>query len=290
MATTKTATPHPTLDLSTAPPQQAPAGKPPARARRGAQRDMVVAPPAPSGDHLLTALVAAASNKDVDAAKVRALWEIHREVEAEKARLLFFKQFHDLQGVLPIINKDGLIEIREKVAGERTGKVQQSTPFATFDAIDDAVAPLLQARGFSIWFSTDAGPDGKLLVIGHLDHIGGHTRTTTFPLPAETSGSKNNVQGYGSTLSFGKRYAMIALLKIRTKAKVDRDDDGVAAGLGDRLNTKQLKAIKEAMKFKNVGEERVIAYCKKQGLEIETVEDIPVTWNDRILNLIKQAE
>lgn len=267
----------------------APAPKLPATAKARARGQAVAAPA--TYDNLMQVLVHAASSKDVDAAKIRSLWEIHKEVEAERARLTFIRAFHEMSKRLPIINKDGRIEIREKdSAGGRTGRLQQATPFATFDAIDDAISPLLHEHGFSIWFSTDAGPDGRLLVKGHLDHIDGHTRETVFPLPAETSGSKNNVQGYGSSMSYGKRYAVIALLKIRSKAKIDQDDDAKAAGVGERLSDKQLKTLQAALAARSVEDERVFRFLdKSKGLVIDSLADVPASYFDEILSLIKQA-
>ena len=56
-----------------------------------------------------------------------------------------------MQAELPVINKDGKIEIRAKDAsGERSGKLQQATPYATFDAIMYAIQPLLTTSEFSL--------------------------------------------------------------------------------------------------------------------------------------------
>ena len=46
-------------------------------------------------------------------------------------------------------------------------------------------------------------------------------------LPADTSGSKNVVQAIGSSVSYGKRYTMQALLNITSGGE---DDDGHSGG------------------------------------------------------------
>ncbi len=43
------------------------------------------------------------------------------------------------------------------------------------------------------------------------------------PLPLDTSGSKNNIQGMGSSLTYGKRYLVTAMLNIVTEGE---DKDG----------------------------------------------------------------
>jgi hypothetical protein len=155
---------------------------------------------------------------------MRELLDMQKEIMAEQSKRDFNAAFIALQRELPTIRRDGKIEIREKVAGERVGRVQQATPYATFNAIMGAIKPLLVKHGFALSFETEPMAE-RLLVKGRLEGHG-HERTTAFPLPAETSGSKNNVQGWGSSMSYGKRYCTIALLNIISEAQEDRDTDG----------------------------------------------------------------
>lgn len=177
----------------------------------------------------LAVLVEAMSKKD--AANLQIVAALHKEMVAEQARIDFIVAFHAMKRELPRINKDGKIEILEKGAdGKRVAgrdKVQQATPYATYDGIREAVDPILDRHGFTMWDETEPSPDGtRLLVITHLDHVSGHGRRSVFPVPAEVSGSKNNVQGWGSSNSYGKRYGALNLLNLRTKAPEDRDLDG----------------------------------------------------------------
>ena len=56
-----------------------------------------------------------------------------------------------------------------------------------------------------------------------LSHREGHSEETTLTLDADKSGSKNAVQAVGSSISYGQRYAAVALLNITTRGM---DDDG----------------------------------------------------------------
>jgi hypothetical protein len=174
---------------------------------------------------VLAIIADAASNPAINPDNMRALLDMQKEIMAEQSRRDFNAAFIALQAELPSIRQDGKIEIRAKDAkGERSGPVQQATPYATFNNIMKVIKPLLIKHGFALSFSTE--PVGeRLLVKGYLDGHG-HQRTTAFPLPAETSGSKNNVQGWGSSMSYGKRYCSIALLNIVSEAPEDRDTDG----------------------------------------------------------------
>jgi len=186
----------------------------------------VVAGPEPT--NFLAIIARAAADPRTDVAKMQALLDMQRQIEDRDAMKAFNAAFVALQRDLPAIKRDGKIEIREKdAAGGRSGKVQQSTPYATFNNIMKVLKPLLERHGFTLSFATEPALDGaRIMVRGFLDHIGGHQRSTAFPLPAETSGSKNNVQGWGSSMSYGKRYCTIALLNIVSEALEDADTDG----------------------------------------------------------------
>ncbi len=175
--------------------------------------------------NFLMILADVAANPATNPAIMREMLDMQKEIVAEERKQSFDAAFIALQAELPVINKDGKIEIREKDShGGRTGKLQQRTPYATFDAIMDAIQPLLTKHGFGLSFETQ--PLGERLLVRGILRGHGHERHTEFPLPAETSGSKNNIQGWGSSLSYGKRYATIALLNIRSRALEDADTDG----------------------------------------------------------------
>lgn len=254
------------------------------------RRDVAVhepQPPAPPRS-VLAIIAEAASNPAVNPENMRALLDMQKEIVAEERRQAFDAAFIALQADLPVINKDGKIEVRKKDAsGERTGALQQATPYATFEAIMDAIQPLLTKHGFGLSFETRSQND-RLLVIGHL--IGhGHERSTEFPLPAETSGSKNNVQGWGSSMSYGKRYCTIALLNIRSRAPQDRDTDGhegrfvPARGNAlaeeappvERVSQKQADNLREAIEDCGVGTRKFLDHYG-----IRSVEDLPAALHD----------
>jgi hypothetical protein len=202
---------------------------------------------------MLAVIARAAADPACDVQKMQALLDMQRQIEEREAIKAFTSSFMQLQHDIPAIRRDGKIEIREKDGGgQRSGRVQQSTPYATFNAIMKAVAKPLKKNGFALSFATEPSADGaRIIVRGILDHEGGHQRTTSFPLPAETSGSKNNVQGWGSSMSYGKRYCTIALLNIVSEAPEDRDTDGTegnfkAAKGGVLIDAEPVKKITSA--------------------------------------------
>jgi hypothetical protein len=108
----------------------------------------------------------AALDPRVDPAKMQALLNMKKEIEADEAKKAFTADFIALQNVLPIIDAKGRIVIQEKdSSGQRRGKVQQNTPYATFNEIHRVTKPLLKAHGFAISFSTEPMGSGERLVI-----------------------------------------------------------------------------------------------------------------------------
>jgi hypothetical protein len=240
----------------------------------------------PEPTNMLAVIARAASNPAVNPDAMRAMLDMQKEIMAEQARLSFIEAFLVLKKSLPVITKDGCISIPGK-----DNKKGQETPYATFEAISEIIDPLLDRHGFILTFATEPSADGsRLLVKGLLDHKSGHQRTTTFPLPAEVSGSKNNVQGWGSTFSYGKRYATIALLNIRSRAKEDRDLNGATPAVtaqgastddppSDKLSAEDLLSLKEKIKLCGIGAEKFCAHYK-----IKDVADLPPALYDKAVD------
>lgn len=185
----------------------------------------VVAEPVPT--NFLAVIARAAADPRTDTAKMQALLDMQRQIEAREAKRAYTKAFRALQKLLPTIDRDGKIEVREKdVRGQRTGPLTQSTPYATYPAIMEIVKPLLDDHGFTLSSLIEPGLEGKIDVVTTLEHEGGHEKVSRFPLGADTTGSKNNAQGWGSSQQYGMRYNAIALLNIVSKAPQDRDNNG----------------------------------------------------------------
>lgn len=215
-------------------------------------------PDEPGPANFLAVIMTAATDPRCDVGKMQALLNMQREVEDRESKKAFNRAFIALQEELPSIRRDGKIEIREKNAqGSREGgRVPQSTPYATFNNIMKTIKPLLTKHGFALSFSTE--PAGERLLVNGLLEGHGHARTTSFPLPAETSGSKNNVQGWGSSLSYGKRYCTIALLNLVSDAAEDADTDGLAGTFKPAAGGGMAEAPEELAKVTSVQRDKII--------------------------------
>lgn len=237
----------------------------------------------PTPVNMLALIAQMAANPRCNPEKMRALIDMQKELAVEEARRSFTAAFLNMHEKLPTINADGKIEIEAKAG---SNKKRQSTPYATFHNLHQITTPILRQFGFVMSFAPDAMPDGRLIMRATLDHVdSGGFKTGMIVLPVETSGSKNNVQGVGSSISYGKRYLKVTMLNIITLAPEDKDDDGRAAGKMPggsgtarrqpdteeihALTTKQVAELKKAIEDCGVGED---TFCNKY--EIERVEEL----------------
>lgn len=168
---------------------------------------------------LLAQIVAAAANPDVDAAKMETMANLALRLQSHEQQQRFNVDMNAAIMAMPVISKDGKIEIR------RDGKLIQSTPFAKFEDIDRVIRPICRAHNLSYSFEV-GGDKGTITVRPIIRHANGFVeRGEAMPLPVESSGSKNPVQGAGSSVTYGKRYALCAAFSIVTEG-IDTDAHG----------------------------------------------------------------
>ena len=219
------------------------------------QQDLIPADPQAQTMAMISVIERAAHSKDVDVEKMERLLAMQERILARDAVMQFNAAMAEMQSELPSITERGQIKVNNQV---------RST-YATFEDINDAVKPILQRHGFAMTFRTEV-KDGQITVTGVLMHRAGHREETSLPLPSDTSGSKNTVQAIGSSVSYGKRYVMSALLNITTRGE---DDDGQAAGTEYITDSQaaDLNALLDEVKADKG------AFCRY--FNVESVEKLP---------------
>lgn len=148
-----------------------------------------------------------ALNPDADIEKLERMLDMQERILNRNARQEFASALAQLQAELPEV--------------DRLAKADKSM-YAKFEHILAAIRPHLINHGFAITHRCN-NTDGKVSITAVLSHRGGHSEETSISLPADTSGSKNAVQAIGSSMEYGRRYTMNALLGIATR---NADDDG----------------------------------------------------------------
>jgi hypothetical protein len=110
---------------------------------------------------------------------------------------------------MPTVRKDN------KVKGDK-----YSYTYADLAAVIDTVRPVLAKHGLAFWQDVSGLPDGRIGVTTILVHTSGE-KIATGPLPMPAPADPQKV---GSSISFARRYALMATLGLATE-----DDDGASA-------------------------------------------------------------
>lgn len=169
-------------------------------------------------EQMFAGLLEAVKDPAVDPAKAEAMLALQERLIDRQALMDFNRARHAAMMEMPYIDRDGRIK-------NKAGEVQSR--FATFEAIDRIVRPITHRHGILYGFNPQ-DKQGGVLVTCELSHTGGHVQNYgPMFVPLDSSGAKNNAQGAGSSLSYGKRYTLCAALNIVT---VGQDDDGQSAG------------------------------------------------------------
>jgi len=171
-----------------------------------------------------------ATSPDADINKLEKMLEMQERVLDRNAKQAFTADLAAMQIHLPRV-----IEY---------GEGHNKAKFAKLEDINDAIRPVLHAHGFAVTFRIKHEAN-LVWVTTVLSHKQGHSEETSIPLALDTSGSKNAVQAVGSSISYGKRYGICAMLNISTGDDVD---GGLPTNAPQNLPdiTDALQSIKDA--------------------------------------------
>lgn len=184
----------------------------------------------PSESEAMLQIIQRASiDPSCDIEKLERLVSLKERMDAKNAQTEFNASMAAMQCDIPSI-------------AER-GEGHNRKTYATLEDINDVIKPIMQRYGFAMSFRVEHKAEG-VSVTGVLMHRAGHREETTMLLPTDTSGGKNAVQAVASSVSYGKRYVMCAMLNISTR---EMDDDGYAAAPVATITEVQAKAIRELL-------------------------------------------
>lgn len=221
------------------------------------------------GATLLAVIQRAAADPNTDVDKMERLGAMYERMQAKRAEAEFAAALADMQPHLPAIAERG----KAKVNGE----VRYT--FALWEDINAAIKPILQQHGFALSFRTDF-TDG-ISVTGVLTHRSGHSERTTIKLPADKSGSKNDVQAVASSVSYGKRYTAGALLNLTSHGE---DDDAYRAAV-EYCTDEQLATLNEWIEATESDKAKFLKYLK-----VDSLDKLPAKDYDKALSALRAKE
>lgn len=162
-----------------------------------------------------------AVEQGADLDKLQKLMDLQERWEATQARKAFVEALAAFKADPPTVTKQHRASFPMK-----TGGVQEYDYVKLADIVA-VIGPALSKHGLSHTWATSQG-EGGISVTCALTHVMGHSESVTLSAAADQSGSKNPIQGIGSTVTYLQRYTLLAITGL---AAADMDDDGQGAGM-----------------------------------------------------------
>lgn len=225
-------------------------------------------PSIPTPANFLAVISQAAMDPNVDPAKMHGLLDVQERMMNKQAELDFNADYARLQADLPRITKDAKIIHKGNLIGT----------YATYEKIDEIIRPLLIKHGFGLRYNTEPTGD-KVIITATLSHRGGHSITDKIPLGIDASGAKNNVQGVGSTIAYGKRYLVGMLLNLVFEGE---DDDGAKSGY-QPITDEQASILKDLIRETNTDVQRFLSMMVSG---VNSVDEIALSDYNRVYNAL----
>lgn len=222
---------------------------------------------------ILEIITKMASSDQIDPERLGKMMDLYERVQATRAKGAFTTALAELQPKLPVITERGEIKNGNKVQSR----------YAYYEDIIEAIGPKLAEHGFAVTFRP--GFEGERQVVtGVLKHREGHEETATVYLPTDTGPGRNAVQAVASSLSYGKRYALCALLNITTRGE---DDDGNKAGASYITKAQREEIVGMLDEVATMTGQNEAEILCRDFLQVPSVSEIPSNLYDKARHGIK---
>jgi hypothetical protein len=187
-----------------------------------------------ASDPMLAMIERAARDPNVDIDKLERLFALHERSQDEARKSAYNSAMAIVQAKIKPVYRDAV--------NKQTG-----SPYATLEAISDAITPIYTAEGFSLSYDTaDCPTAGYIRIVCDVMHSAGHTeKDKHFDLPLDDAGLKGNtnktpIQASGSTISYGRRYLKCMIFDVTL---TNEDNDGQQEPKQDEMRGDALNAV-----------------------------------------------
>jgi hypothetical protein len=220
------------------------------------------APEAPSTESsaLIGLIERAARDPSIDIDKMERLFQMHERVTARSSEASFNAAMAKAQAALkPVVRK--------------LKNSQTNSMYADLAAISEAADPVIHAHGFGVICSEfKSEVEGHLGIKCEITHADGHSKVYPFNIPLDGTGLKGNANktathAYGSTITYGRRYAKCSVFDIATKNDMDGNTDGA------KLTEEQAEVIKAKLVSSGADVEKFLGFLKAENVESIPAKD-----------------
>lgn len=229
---------------------------------------------------IMSAIVAAAQNPDVDPDKMERMMALYERIEAKQAEAQFNVAMNACQKEMRRVQADAT-------------NPQTRSDYATYAALDRALRPVYTSHGLSLSFDTGEAAEGYVRVKCYVAHEAGHSRTYKADMPADGLGAKGNAvmtktHAAGSAMSYGMRY----LLKLIFNVAIGEDDDdgnGAGEAPSPAITEDQLATLRDMLEAKGKKESLFVDYLKKQKININHLGELPADKYQAAVGIVERA-
>lgn len=196
-------------------------------------------PSAPASETvaLLGLIERAAADPGVDLDRMERMYAMYERASARSAKSAYLDALMAAKAKLPRIIRAGAASYEDK----KTGEAKKAFSYAKWEDVVGQIEPILAAHNLVLTFATDQQSGDRVAITGILSHRDGHSERAQMALGCDASGGKNNAQGWGSAISYGKRYTAFALLNL--VGHDDKDTDGAPPPADTTKPLADLKAL-----------------------------------------------
>ena len=231
------------------------------QARGVVQLRPVRLPSAPASETvaLLGLIERAAADPGVDLDRMERMYAMYERAAARSAKSAYLDALMAAKAALPRIIRAGAASYEDK----KTGEAKKAFSYAKWEEVVGQIEPVLAAHSLMLTFTTEQQTGDRVAITGVLSHRDGHSERAQMALGCDASGGKNNAQGWGSAISYGKRYTSFALLNL--VGHDDKDTDA-ASPPAEVISEDQQVELRDLLIATESDEAKFCAYFKVANL------------------------
>lgn len=220
---------------------------------------------------IINVIARAASDPNTDVDKLERLLAMQERVLEREAKRAYEDAMRGAQEEMAPVLKN------------RSNNETHST-YADLEQVSKLMDPIIYKHGFSMSFGTSDCPyPNHYRVTCDVSHTGGFSKHYQADVPVDNTGPKGTqnktmTHGFGSALSYGRRYLKLLIFDVATT-----DDDGRAAGHGETINDAQAAILNGLADEVNADK---IAFCRY--FKIDSICDLPASKYNDAMGLMRQ--
>lgn len=220
---------------------------------------------------IINVIARAASDPNTDVDKLERLLAMQERVLERAAEQTF---------------NAAMLQAQEEMGPVLKNKENKEThsKYADLEQVSKLMDPIIYRHGFTLSFGTaDCPYSAHYRVTCDVAHTGGFSKKYQADVPVDNTGPKGSqnktmTHGFGSALSYGRRYLKLLIFDVATT-----DDDGRMAGNGGPINKQQFEVLNGLADAVGADKPKLCQYMK-----VDALAELPSFSYDSALSILTQ--